>query len=57
MVAYVIPEKGMTVEPTDLQGHVREALARYKVPKDIYLVEDLPANIIGKKMRRSFRPV
>lgn len=57
VVAYVIPEKGMTVEPTDLQGHVREALARYKVPKDVYLVEDLPANIIGKRMRRSFRPV
>lgn len=57
VVAYVIAEEGTVVEPTDVQGHVRAALARYKVPKDVYVVEDLPANIIGKRMRRSFRPV
>jgi acyl-CoA synthetase (AMP-forming)/AMP-acid ligase II len=57
VIAYVIPEEGMDLDPSDLQSHVRAALARYKVPKDVYMVEDLPANIIGKRMRRSFRPV
>ena len=57
VVAYVIPEEGALVDAAALQGHVREALARYKVPKDVYMVEDLPANIIGKRMRRTFRPV
>lgn len=57
VVAYVIAEDGAAVEPSELQGHVRAALARYKVPKDVYVVEDLPANIIGKRIRRSFRPV
>ncbi len=53
VVAYVIPEKGAAIEATSLQGHVRDFLARYKVPKEIYVVEDLPATVIGKRIRRN----
>lgn len=52
VVAYVVPANGTQIEAAALQGHVRESLARYKVPKAVYVVEDLPANIIGKRVRR-----
>lgn len=52
VVAYVVPANGAAIEEAALQGHVRESLARYKVPKAVYVVEDLPANIIGKRIRR-----
>lgn len=52
VVAYVVAEAGGIVESSELQDHVRASLARYKVPKAVYVVEDLPANVIGKRIRR-----
>lgn len=53
LVAYVIPQAGAAVEATAVQEHVRENLARYKVPKAIYVVDDLPATVLGKRVRRN----
>ncbi|MGI9607821.1 MAG: class I adenylate-forming enzyme family protein [Acidimicrobiales bacterium] len=52
VVAYVVAETGVVVEASTLQDHVRASLARYKVPKAVYVVEELPANVIGKRIRR-----
>ena len=56
VVAYVVPADGADIDEAALQDHIREFLARYKIPKSIYVVEDLPANVIGKRIRRGLTP-
>ena len=47
-VAYVITRKGCLVEAEDLRAHVLTQLARFKVPRDIVFVDDLPRTVLGK---------
>jgi fatty-acyl-CoA synthase len=43
---------GREVVGADLQEHVRERLARYKVPRELVFVPELPRNATGKILRR-----
>jgi fatty-acyl-CoA synthase len=36
----------------DLREHVRRNLARYKVPRDVEFVGELPRNATGKVLKR-----
>ncbi len=47
-VAYVIRRAGCSVEVEDLKAHVLKQLARFKVPRDIVFVDDLPRTALGK---------
>jgi fatty-acyl-CoA synthase len=47
-VAYVIRRTGCSVEAEDLRAHVLTQLARFKVPRDIVFVDDLPRTALGK---------
>ena len=47
-VAYVIRRSGRPVEAEDLRVHVLTQLARFKVPRDIVFVDDLPRTALGK---------
>jgi fatty-acyl-CoA synthase len=47
-VAYVIRRAGCSVEAEDLKAHVMTQLARFKVPRDIVFVDDLPRTALGK---------
>jgi fatty-acyl-CoA synthase len=47
-VAYVIRRTGCSVEADDLRAHVLTQLARFKVPRDIVFVDDLPRTALGK---------
>ena len=47
-VAYVIRRAGRAVEAEDLRAHVLTQLARFKVPRDIVFVDDLPRTALGK---------
>lgn len=49
LVAYVVPAGEVTED--ELIQHVRANLARYKAPRKIVLVEDLPRNATGKILR------
>ena len=52
LVAYVVPAPGMSPTADDLRAHVRDHLARFKVPRDVVLVDELPRNPTGKVLRR-----
>ena len=52
VVAAVVPRAGATVDPEDLRAFVRLELTPYKVPRRIFLVEELPTNAMGKVLRR-----
>jgi fatty-acyl-CoA synthase len=47
-VAYVIRRTGCSVEAEGLKAHVLSQLARFKVPRDIVFVDDLPRTALGK---------
>ena len=43
-----IRRAGCSVEADDLKAHVLTQLARFKVPRDIVFVDDLPRTALGK---------
>jgi fatty-acyl-CoA synthase len=47
-IAYVIRRKGGTVDAEGLKVHIQLQLARFKVPREIVFVEDLPRTALGK---------
>jgi fatty-acyl-CoA synthase len=47
-VAYVIRRSETGVEADDLKAHAQSQLARFKVPREIIFVEDLPRTALGK---------
>jgi acyl-CoA synthetase (AMP-forming)/AMP-acid ligase II len=50
--AFVALRSGATVTEQALKDHVRNALARYKVPREIVFLEALPRNATGKVLKR-----
>jgi acyl-CoA synthetase (AMP-forming)/AMP-acid ligase II len=54
-VAFVVLKPGSPVEVADLLAHCAERLARFKVPKDVRLLEELPRNPSGKVLKRVLR--
>ncbi len=53
LIAYVVLSGEVT--PDELIQYVRANLARYKAPREIVLVEDLPRNATGKVLRNQLR--
>ena len=47
-IAYVILRSGARLEADELRTHIQAQLARYKVPRDIVFVTDLPRTALGK---------
>jgi long-chain acyl-CoA synthetase len=52
-IAFVVARPGHDVDPSELLEWARTTLAKFKVPKEIRVVESLPRNAIGKV----FKPV
>jgi len=56
-VAYVIRRAGCSVEAESLKAHVLTQLARFKVPRDIVFVDDLPRTALGKVQHFMLRQI
>jgi fatty-acyl-CoA synthase len=54
-VAYVVMNELGTTTAEDLIGHCGRQLARFKVPKAVYVVGALPRNPSGKVLKRELR--
>jgi acyl-CoA synthetase (AMP-forming)/AMP-acid ligase II/uncharacterized membrane protein len=52
--AFVVP-RDVELSEDDLKAYVREHLARYKVPREIELLGELPRNQTGKVLKRELR--
>ena len=50
-VAFVVPGRGRTVDPTALDSHCRARMAAFKRPREIHVVEALPKTATGKIQR------
>jgi acyl-CoA synthetase (AMP-forming)/AMP-acid ligase II len=54
-VAFVVPAPGGTPEPDELIDWCRERMANYKVPRRVWIVEDLPLNASNKVKKQELR--
>jgi acyl-CoA synthetase (AMP-forming)/AMP-acid ligase II len=50
--AYVVVKDGADVSEDELKGYVKQNLARYKVPRDVIFIDELPRNATGKVLKR-----
>jgi acyl-CoA synthetase (AMP-forming)/AMP-acid ligase II len=53
--AFVVPRNGNQLTAEAIQAYVKENLARYKVPRDVVFVKELPRNATGKVLKRELR--
>jgi acyl-CoA synthetase (AMP-forming)/AMP-acid ligase II len=50
--AFVVLTDGSRASEDDLKAHVRANLARFKVPREVVFVDELPRNATGKVLKR-----
>jgi acyl-CoA synthetase (AMP-forming)/AMP-acid ligase II len=50
--AFVVKEDAADVSEEELRSDVQANLARYKVPREIVFVDELPRNATGKVLKR-----
>ena len=50
-VAYVVPVEGEDVDPKALESFLQARLARYKVPKEFIVTDELPRTDYGKVVK------
>ncbi|WP_372734655.1 AMP-binding protein [Nocardioides sp.] len=53
--AFVVLREGMVATEDELKAYVKQNLARFKVPREIVLLTQLPRNATGKVLKRELR--
>ena len=54
-VAFVVGRAGAELDPAELLSHARAVLAKFKIPKEIRVVDALPHNAVGKILKAPLR--
>jgi len=55
VVAVIVCEDGTTRSEADVQGAIKDDLARFKHPKRVFIVDELPRNTMGKVQKNVLR--
>jgi acyl-coenzyme A synthetase/AMP-(fatty) acid ligase len=55
VVAFVSLRRGLVTDDQELRDHARPRLADFKIPEQIFFVNDLPKGITGKIQRRALK--
>ena len=55
--AFVVLEDGAELGEDEVKDYVRENLARYKTPREVVFVEELPRNPTGKVLKRELEKI
>jgi fatty-acyl-CoA synthase len=53
--AFVTVKPGASLDPESVIAHVRERLASFKAPRDVYVVDELPKTSTGKVQKYALR--
>ncbi|WP_158884486.1 acyl-CoA synthetase [Amycolatopsis anabasis] len=53
--AFVVPAPDRTLDAEEIKAYVKGNLARYKVPRDVVFLAELPRNATGKLLRARLR--
>jgi long-chain acyl-CoA synthetase len=54
-VAYILPKEGAKLDAGKIKEYLKEHLANYKIPKHIYIVNELPLTATGKVLKRKLK--
>jgi fatty-acyl-CoA synthase len=52
---FVVKAEGAEITEDDIKNYVRDNLARYKVPREVIFLDELPRNPTGKILKRQLR--
>jgi acyl-CoA synthetase (AMP-forming)/AMP-acid ligase II len=55
IVIFVTLRKGAQLRPDDVLQHCRATMARHMIPKQVFVVENLPTNAHGKVVKSALR--
>lgn len=55
VVAAVVPEGDREIDVEAVRAYVRDILTPYKVPRRIFVIDELPKSMIGKVLRRQVK--
>jgi fatty-acyl-CoA synthase len=55
LAAYVVIKQGATLSEDEVREFVKRNLARYKVPRDVIFIDELPRTPSGKVLKRMLR--
>ncbi len=55
--AFVVPKEGVELTEEAIKEYVRDHLARYKVPREVIFLTELPRNPTGKILKRELRQI
>ncbi len=50
--AFIVLKPGANLKPEDIQNYLQNKLARYKIPREISFVEEIPKSSVGKVLKR-----
>ncbi len=55
--AFVVKTDGANIGEDDIKTYVKDHLARYKVPREVVFLDELPRNPTGKILKRELRDI
>jgi fatty-acyl-CoA synthase len=55
LAAFVVPRPGQSITEDEVRDFVKDNLARYKVPRDVAFLDELPRTPTGKVLKRRLR--
>jgi len=55
LAAFVVVTPGRTITEDEVRDLVKRNLARFKIPRDVHFLDELPRNPTGKVLKRSLR--
>lgn len=55
VVAAIVVEPGLKLDPEEVRAATRVHLTGYKVPRQVFIVDELPRSLIGKVLHRAVR--
>ncbi len=55
--AFVVKKQNADVDEATIKDYVRDHLARYKVPREVVFLDELPRNPTGKILKRELREI
>jgi fatty-acyl-CoA synthase len=55
LLAFVVPNEGAEVDEAEIKSHVKNHLANFKVPREVFFLDELPRNATGKILKRNLQ--